>query len=166
MSAARLVFRHPLYLLMALVVSAVMLLLLLWSSQVLVFHGGAVHVEFDPRFVVAAGVIAALVGVLLPMQVYAFRLAAASAAQAGGSALGALLGTASMTCCAPVVLPSILSLLGFSGATILSLNLTAAHFWLPLATLSALLLLYSLVSVASSLQRTCHIPETGAGFIS
>jgi len=155
MDAFRLVFRGPAYLALSAVSLLTMLALLLWSSQVVTFGAQGVQVFVEPPFVAAACVIALLSALLLPMEVYAFRLAAASARHAGGTVLGALIGTASMSCCAPVILPSILSFLGFSGATILSLNLQVERFWLPLATISIVLLAYSLASVSRSLQARC-----------
>jgi hypothetical protein len=64
--------------------------------------------------------------------------------------LGVLIGTASMSCCAPVILPTLLSLVGFSGTAILSVNLTIHRFFVPLALLAALLLAYSIGSTLSS----------------
>lgn len=136
-----------------------MAVLLLWSSQVLSVDGGAVRVLIEPEFMVAALAISVLFALLVPMQVYAARLAAVTARQTGGTVLGALAGTASMSCCAPVIFPSILSVLGFSGTTILSFNLTVARYWLPLATASIILLLFSLVSVARSLELECSLPD-------
>jgi hypothetical protein len=139
-----------------------MTVLLLWSSQVLSFRGRSVQVFVQTNFIIAAVLIAALFAILLPMQMFAIRLAAVSARQTGGTLLGALTGTASMSCCAPVILPSILSVLGFSGTTILSFNLTVERYWLPLATGSIILLSYSLVSVARSLELECSLPEWAA----
>ena len=82
---------------------------------------------------------ALLFGIALPLLVHAARLAAAGAAEAGGTALGAIAGTMSMTCCAPVILPAILSFLGFSGTAILRLNETLNRFWLPLAVAGIIL---------------------------
>jgi hypothetical protein len=136
-----------------------MTILLLWSSQVLTVQGGRVQVFFQAGFIAAAVPIAVLFATLLPMQVYAIRSAAATARQTGGTMLGAILGTASMSCCAPVILPSILSLLGFSGTTILSFNLLVERYWLPLATASVILLIYSFTSVARSLALRCAFPS-------
>lgn len=155
-----LVFRGLAYLALGAVSFLSMLVLLLGSSQVLTINGRGVQVFMDLRFVVAACVIALLFALLLPLQVYAFRTAA-TATGTGGTILGALVGTASMSCCAPVLLPSLLALLGFSGATILSFNLAVERFWLPLATVSVILLAYSLLSVTSSLEPACHVAREG-----
>jgi hypothetical protein len=138
-----------------------MTILLLWSSQVLTVQGATVHVFVQTGFVAAALLISALFAILLPVQVYAIRLAAATTRQTGGTLVGALMGTASMSCRAPVILPSILSMLGFSGTTILSFNLVVERYWLPLATASVLLLVYSLISVVRSLEFECSLPNLG-----
>ena len=158
--AFRLVYRAPLYAVLACVACLAMAWLLLWSGEVLVFAGGSVHLLMEPLTIAAALVIAILFGLLLPMQVFAFRLAAATARQTGSTAVGAALSTASMTCCTPVILPSLLSVLGFSGTTILSFNLLVHRWWLPLAALSIVLLAYSLSSVAHSLELECQVPDS------
>ena len=117
------------------------------------------YVDFDVRMV--DKYLLGLFGFELPLLVYAARLAVATASQTGGSALGAIIGTASMTCCAPVILPSILSFLGFSGTTILSVNLTLNRFWLPLAVAGVILLAYSLLSVIQSLEMACTPDHQG-----
>lgn len=156
--AFRLVYRAPSYAVLGCAAFLATAWLLLWSGEVLVLVNGSVHLLMEPLIIAAALIIAALFGLLLPMQVFAFRLAAATARQTGSTALGAALGTASMTCCTPVILPSLLSVLGFSGTTILSFNLLVHRWWLPLAALSIVLLAYSLSSVVHSLELECQAP--------
>src|SRR5947209_673831 len=157
MVAFRLVYSRPWNALLALVAGVAMALFYLWSSQVLVVSGHGVSFLVERRFIAAALILALLFGLVVPLLVYAARLAAASASQAGGTALGAIFGTASMTCCAPVILPAILSLLGFSGTTILRVNQTVNRFWLPLAVAGIILLAYSLISVVQSLDLECRL---------
>jgi hypothetical protein len=157
MDALGLVYRQPRYLLLAAVLFAVMAIFYLWSSQVLLIANGSISFLVEPPFIAAALVLAFLFALTLPMQVYAVRLAATSAQRTGGTVLGAVLGTASMTCCAPVLLPSLLSLLGFSGTSILGINGMLHRYWLPLATLGIILLAYSLFSVVQGLNRECAI---------
>lgn len=167
--ALRLVFRGPGPIALGAASSLAMLTVFLWSSQVISVTRQGIHLFPQLHFIVAAAVIAVLFGLLIPMQVYAVRLAVSSARAAGGTALGGVLGVASMSCCAPVIIPSLLSLLGFSGTTILSLNLFLERFWLPLATLSAILLAFSLVSLSDAITQGCRIhpqagdPVTGSG---
>lgn len=161
MVALRLVYGKPMSWAIAVSAFTGMAALLLWSSQVVSFRGG-VQVFVQTNFVIAALLIASLFAILLPMQTFAIHLAAVTTRQTGGTVLGALAGTASMSCCAPVIFPSILSVLGFSGTTILSFNLTVERYWLPLATGSIILLIYSLVSVARSLELECSLPAWAA----
>jgi hypothetical protein len=153
----RLVYRRPANVALGIVAGALMETFLLWSGQIITIEAG--HLWFTPHasYIIASLVIATLFGTLLPMQVEAVRLAAATAFGAGGTAFGALFGTAAMTCCTPVVLPSLLSLVGFSGTSILGINGTLHRFWLPLATLSAIFLIYALVSVARAVEVECRI---------
>ena len=157
MAALRLVYHSLWNVLLAFLAFAVVAVFYLWSSQVLEISPHGVSFVLQTQFVAAALILALLFGLLVPLLVYAIRLAAASASQAGGTALGAIIGTVSMTCCAPVILPAILSLLGFSGTAILSVNQTVNRFWLPLAVAGIILLAYSLFSVAQSLNLECSL---------
>lgn len=157
MASFRLVYRSPWNVLLALLACVVMALFYLWSSQVLVVSRHGVSLLPQTEFMAAALIMALLFGLVVPLLVYAVRLAAAGAAQTGGTALGAIVGTLSMTCCAPAILPSTLSLLGFSGTAILRLNETLNRFWLPLAVAGTILLSYSLISVTRSLNLVCSV---------
>lgn len=153
------VFSRPAYVVLGVTAFAVSLLFYLWSSQVLALGPDGIAVLPEVPFIAAALLMALLFGLTLPVQIYAIRAAAAAAGAAGGTVLGVLAGTASMSCCAPVVLPAVLSLLGFSGTTILGLNGLFHRYWLPLATLSIILLAYSLISTGGSLEASCKLPS-------
>ncbi|MGH2442530.1 MAG: hypothetical protein ACRDFX_05150 [Chloroflexota bacterium] len=157
MTSIRMVFRNPWNVLLALVAFTGMAIFYLWSSQVLTFTGRGIELVVQPEFTAAALVMAVLFAALIPLMVYSFRLAVASASQTGGTVLGAVVGTASMTCCAPVLLPSVLSLFGVSGTSLLGINGVLSKYWLPLATLSIIFLLYSLYSVISGLNLECEL---------
>ena len=158
MSASfRLVYRDGRNVLAAIVLFAAMTLLLLWTGNVVSFSQSQWHLVPSVSYIASSLLIGALFGCAVPMQLVAVRMAAATAASTGGTVLGAVAGTASLTCCAPVVLPSVLSLVGFSGTEILSVNSVLHRFWLPLTTLSVLLLALSLYSVAQSLQLRCMV---------
>lgn len=161
--AFRLVYRHTWSIVLAIVAFTMMALFYLWSSQVLVISGSSVSFAPAPEFVVVAFIMSLLFGLVVPLMVYAARVAATTAAQAGGTALGAIFGTVSMTCCAPVILPALLSLLGFSGTTVLRLNQTLNRFWLPLAVAGIILLSYSLISVLQTLDLQCSLNNQTSG---
>ena len=157
MTALKVVYRRPSNVLMASTAFVAMAVFYLWSSQVLVISSHGIAIIVQLQFLAAGLIMALLFGLLVPLLVYAARLSSASTAQTGGTAFGALLGTASMTCCAPVLLPALLSLLGFSGATILGFNEMLNRFWLPLATAGIILLIYSLVSISRALELVCTV---------
>lgn len=167
MIAFGLVYRRPAYLALGCLCFGGMAVFLLWSGQVLIIRSRGISLFVEPPVVIAALLLALLFGVAVPMQLYAFRLLSHRAAHAGATVLAALFGTASMTCCAPVLLPSLLALAGFSGTSILSINSALQQYWLPLATFSAILLSYSLISVTGTLTAVCHLRTpvgSAAGF--
>ncbi len=108
MSAIRRVYRRPPYVVLAIVLFLAMAAFYLWDSQVLVVDRSGVSVFVQPLFAVAAVVMALLFGLAIPMQIFAVRVAASTALGAGAPIAGVVLGTASMTCCAPVLIPSLL----------------------------------------------------------
>jgi hypothetical protein len=156
-AALRLVYGRPGYVLAALLIFPAVALFYAWAAQVLILGSGGVSLLVEPDFIAAILILAALIALSLPLQVYAARLSAAQLEGTGIGVLGILAGTASMSCCAPVILPAILSLLGFSGTAILSVNLTIHRYFLPLALLGIVLLTYSILSTLASLARTCII---------
>ncbi len=157
MLAVYLVFRRPWNIALATTAFAAMEVFYLWNSQVLTISPNGLSYLIEPDFLVAGTVIALLFGIEVPLIIRAVSLAAASASQTGGTVIGALLGVASMTCCAPVVLPPILSLLGATGTSILGLDTALHRFWLPLATASVVCLVYSLVSLVQNINLECRI---------
>jgi hypothetical protein len=102
-------------------------------------------------------VLAALFGLLLPLQVAAITKARSAAGTAGGF-FGALFGMLSISCCAPLILPALLSFVGFSGMTLLQVNI-AVHEWatpLTLASIGFVLLAIGLVS--HTITAACGLP--------
>lgn len=160
--ALNLVYRRPAYLGAAALLFILVATFYAWAAQVLILDRHGISLLIEPSVIAAIAVLATLFALSLPLQLYAVRTAMLSADSASGTLLGVLVGTASMSCCAPVLLPALLSLVGVSGATILSVNLAIHHYFVPLALLSSLLLGYSVISTASSLARTCVVEERGA----
>lgn len=158
-----LVYRRPAYVLLAVGAFAVSLFFYLWSSQVITVGPYGLAVLVEVPFMAAAAVLAVLFGLTLPLQIYAIRAAASATAATGGTVLGVLAGTASMSCCAPVIFPALLSLLGFSGTSILGLNGLLHRYWLPLATLGIILLAYSLLSTVGALEAPCRAKVMDSG---
>lgn len=156
-AALRLVYSQRTYGLAAALLFPLVFLFYAWQSQVLVVGQQGVSILIEPSIIAMAGLLAVLFAISLPVQAYAVRLARLGARQTGNTILGLLVGSVSMSCCAPVLLPAILSLAGLSGVTILSVNVAVHRYFVPLALLGALLLLYSLWSTTSSLARTCVI---------
>jgi hypothetical protein len=156
--ALRLVFGRWRYTAVALLLVPVVAFFYAWSAQVVVVDRRGVSMLIEPDVMAAIVILTFLLATSLPLQLYALRLAVSGMSEAGSSILGLLVGTASMSCCAPVLLPAVLSLIGFSGTTILSVNVSIHRYFVPLAALSAVLLGYSVLSTASSLGHSCALP--------
>lgn len=159
MAAFRLVYRHPAYIALAVVLWLAVSVLYLWESQVLIVGASGVSLFLQPVFAAVALLIGLAFGLTIPMQIFAYRLAVATAAGLGRPVTGLIVGTASMTCCAPLLLPSLLSLLGFSGTTLLGLNNQLHRYFPVLVTLSVVLLSYSIASVVRSLGAGCDLRD-------
>jgi hypothetical protein len=157
--ALRLVYGRPVYSVSAAMLFVAVLVFYLWSGQMLLVSESGLALLVQPDLMVASIILATLFAVSLPLQVYALRLAITGVRQTGGTILGVVIGGVSINCCTPVLLPALLSLAGFSGTNILSVNLTVHRYLVPLTLLGALLLAYSVVSTATSLAGTCAMPR-------
>jgi hypothetical protein len=61
-----------------------------------------------------------------------------------------------------LILPTILSFAGFSGTSLLTMNYTLYRYFMPLAVLSVVFLLLSLVFAARDVTRACQrMPRNG-----
>lgn len=141
-----------------------MLALLVWSGGfVEYFPATGWDVYASPQETVTVVILSGLFGVLLPLQVAAVAKARSAASTTTG-ALGTVFGVLSMSCCAPLILPALLSFVGFSGMTLLQVNV-AVHEWatpLTLASIAFMLLAIGLVS--RTLTAACSIgPGTQSG---
>lgn len=155
LALARAFARWPAYV-VSLVGAAGMFLVLVWSGESLKHYdsGWELHIERS-RFV-AVVILALLFGLLLPLQFAVLAKARAVGGAVGGAA-GTLFGLLSMSCCAPFVVPTILSFVGFSGTAILSFNGLVVGFTTQLMLLSILCLLVSIALVSRTLAAACRI---------
>jgi hypothetical protein len=102
-------------------------------------------------------VLAVLFGMLLPLEVAAIGKARSAAGSAGGL-LGTVFGILSMSCCAPLILPALLSFIGFSGMTLLQVNI-AVHEWVTPLTLASIgFMLVAIALVSRTITEVCALP--------
>jgi len=154
------VYRRPGYLAAAGFLTLASAALLAWSGQVVtVFPQGGLFIDADPWTVVGLGVAAALLGVTLPLHWFAWRRSASTAAAQGMGVLGAVFSVGSLTCCAPLLVPGLLSLLGFSGSSLLLFNLRLHQLRLPLTLLALAFLSLSFAMGIANVTRSCSLPR-------
>lgn len=153
------VYRQRSYQLAAIISAATMIILLAWSSQIVtVFPRGGLFVDADALTLASIAVAAGLMGVTLPLHWYAWRRSRVVAPASGIGLIGTLFSVGSLSCCAPLLLPAVLSLLGFSGSTLLAFNLRLHQLRLPLTALAIAFLLVSLGIGLRNVTRSCRIP--------
>ena len=69
-----------------------------------------------------------------------------------------------MSCCAPLLLPALLSLVEVSGTSLLSFNLRLHQFRLPLFGSALLLMTFSLSVAVRNVTRACRLrAQVGGG---
>lgn len=157
--ALREVYHRPGYLAAAVLLALASAALLVWSGQVVtVFPQGGVFIDADAWTVVGLGGAALLLGLTLPLHWFAWRRSAGTAAAQGMGVLGTLFSVGSLSCCAPLLLPGLLSLLGFSGTSLLALNLRLHQFRLPLTLVALAFLALSFAMGVANVTRSCHLP--------
>jgi hypothetical protein len=101
-------------------------------------------------------ILAALFGLLLPLQVAAVTKARSAAGTAGG-VIGTAFGVFSMSCCAPLILPALLSFVGFSGMTLLQVNVTVHEWATPLTVASIGFMVLAIGLVSRTITAVCEL---------
>ena len=157
-AAVRLVYGDRRYRAAALLVAVASLAFLAWSSQVITyFPQGGFFVDVDAVTGTGLLMTSLLIAITYPLHWYAWRRAQRSAASQGIGFLGALLGVGSMSCCAPLLLPGLLGVAGFSGSSLLSLNIRLHQLRLPLVALAVFFLAISLWAGTRNVTRACRL---------
>ncbi len=152
------VYRQRTYQLAAIIAAAGMAMLLVWSSQIVtVFPQGGLFLDVDILTLVSIALAAGLMGITLPLHWFAWRRARVVAPASGLGLVGTLFSVGSLSCCAPLLLPGVLSLLGFSGSTLLALNVRLHQLRVPLTALAIAFLLVSLWIGLRNVTRSCRI---------
>lgn len=148
--------------LVALGSGAGMALLLLWSSGLVVHYRTGWEVLASPPELATMGVLSVLFGLLVPLQIAALARARGATATVGGLA-GTVTGILSVSCCAPLLIPALLSFLGFSGTALVRFNAAVSNLAAPLTLGSIGLMLGSVVLVSHTITADCRIrvPSTG-----
>jgi hypothetical protein len=155
--ALAIAFRRPWAYLLALGAALAMALLLVWGSGLLAHYPTGWVVIADPQEMATLVVLSVLFGVLVPLEVAALTKARSVAGVAGGLA-GTVTGILSVSCCAPFLIPTLLSFVGFSGTALVMFNLTVRDYLGPLAVLSVVLMALSVWLVARTITAVCKVP--------
>ena len=134
--------------------------LLVWSGGFLQYYprtGWEFDASVSERLSIL--VVAVLFGSLLPLEVTALAKARAAAGLGSASGIvGPLFGILSLSCCAPLLVPALLSFVGFSGTTLLNVNATLHELSTPLTLASIALLVLSIVLVSRTITAVCALP--------
>src|SRR5713226_4126298 len=153
-----------------------------WATQLVsYFPGSGLFWDITPLRLIQVLTLAGSLGLLVPMQIYVLRKGKRSGTitpdnlktqeereastsrlrsfvpgLSGG--LGAVFGIACLTCCAPLLLPALLVLLGASGSLILTLNIHLVQ-WSGLLFLGSLLYCgITLLLLAHNVTAACVLP--------
>jgi hypothetical protein len=160
--ALNIAFARPWSYMVAVASAGAMALLLVWSSGLLTQYPTGWEVTASPQEFLTLLAIALLFGLLVPLEIAALTKARNAAGTVGGVA-GAVTGILSLSCCAPLLIPSLLSFVGFSGTALVTFNLTVRDYLGPLALLSVALMAGSVVLVSRTLASACVAPARPAG---
>jgi hypothetical protein len=156
-------FARPRAYVLALVAALAMALLLVWGSGLLAHYPTGWVVIADPQEMVSIAILSVLFGMLVPLEVAAITKARGALGVAGGLA-GTVTGILSVSCCAPLLIPTLLSFAGFSGVALVRFNVAVRDYLGPLAVLSVVLMVLSVVLVARTIAAVCKVspPERRA----
>ena len=162
LDAIKIVFAERKYLVIGVVTASGFAALFIFGTGFVAFFPQSTYIELDKAGVIRLATLVILVilaGLVLPMQIYALKKAKAVMGSSKGTTVSSfIVGLSTMSCCAPFLLPALLSFIGFSGVQILTLNITIRQYLVPLSALSIGLLLVSLFMVARSIvTNTCKV---------
>jgi hypothetical protein len=163
------VFRDPFNLVLGIIATIGSAVVLGWAGQIVVrLPIGGLYWDLQPSRLAAIGAISLGFGIVLPLQLASLRhVRAAARARAGtGLAVSSLTGLAAVSCCSPLLVPALVGVVGASGTTALSVNLTVHRWFLPLSLVSIGLLALSGLLAARGLVRGCKValaPDGAAG---
>jgi hypothetical protein len=146
----------------ALVAAGGMALLLLWSSGLLVHSRRGWELLASPPELATMGILAILFGLLVPLQIAAVTKARSAIGTVGGLA-GTVAGVLSLSCCAPLLIPALLSFVGFSGTALIRFNAAVSNLAVPLTIASIALMLGSIALVSYTITAACKPPARRAG---
>jgi hypothetical protein len=149
-------FARPWAYVLAVGAAIAMALLLVWGSGLLAHYPTGWVVIADPAEVATLAVLSVLFGMLVPLEVAALTKARSVVGIAGGLA-GTVTGILSVSCCAPLLIPTLLSFIGFSGTALVAFNITVRDYLAPLAVLSIALMAVSVVLVARTVTAVCKV---------
>jgi hypothetical protein len=141
----------------------VMLLFLGWNSGGLKYYprtGWEFYAE--PLELASMVALSALFGLLVPLELAAIARSRTGVGAASGLA-GAVAALVGVSCCAPMLLPALLSFVGFSGTALLGFNAALRRLTGPLELTSAVLLVASIVLVSRTLSAVCQQPRPSNG---
>lgn len=151
------VFQDRRYLLFGALAALAFGVVFIVSSGIVTFFPEGPFIEFNLLRLALLLALVILAGLVVPMQVFAIQKAKAGLKGSSSGIGGLFVGIATMSCCAPLLLPAILSFVGFSGTQLLFFNTTVRQYTLPLSILSIALLSISLLFVSRSIAATCKI---------
>jgi hypothetical protein len=98
----------------------------------------------------------------VPLQVAAI-LKVRAALGAASSLVGTVAAVAGVSCCAPLLLPALLSFVSFSGTALLGFNASVRRLAGPLELASVVLMVVSIALVSRTLTTACGLPQRGDG---
>ncbi len=90
---------------------------------------------------------------------------ARNAASTMSGLAGAIAGILSVSCCAPLLIPALLSFAGFSGTALIRFNVAMRDLATPLTILSIALMLASLGFVSHTISASCKPSLPGRGTV-
>jgi hypothetical protein len=158
-------FARPRAYLFAIVAAIGMALLLVWGSGLLAHYPTGWVVIADPEEMLTIAGLSVLFGVLIPLEVAALTKARSVVGVAGGLA-GTVTGILSVSCCAPLLIPTLLSFVGFTGTALVTFNITVRDYLGQLAILSLVLMVASIVLVSRTITAVCKVPLPASGTLS
>lgn len=158
MQAIKIVFAERRYAVIGMLAALAFGAIFVFGSGMVLFFPQGPFIEVKPLRIITLLLLTALAGLVIPMQWFALKKARRVWKEGASGVGGLFAGMATMSCCAPLLLPAFLAFVGFSGMQLLYLNAAVRQYAVPLSLLSVGLLTISLFMVSRSIvTNTCRV---------
>ncbi len=144
------VFSKPVYIITGIIATFAIAVLYAFAGNVFTSVPGGVFWDFDPVKTIPLGILSILFGIVVSLNVYAFKNSSVTFKQGFSGFFSSFFGLTAFSCCASL-LPALLSLLGFTGSNLILLNVFFRRYVVLFTIITGAMLIFSMKLVSKNI---------------